>query len=214
MCKTLKVHWTLVTRNAPQPWIICNGCGGYRRFKSSDKLRLNANGKKLDAWLIYKCLNCDKTWNRTLFERRNVKNIEPATLQALQLNDPQWIRQHAFDVVALRQKAQRVEEFAELDIEKQVLSHAEDCSEVEIHLSVPVMTSMRLDRLLANELAMSRSRLQTLYEAERLRIDPVRKGALRRPCGEGFRIVFDLSCEEDRAAILRSACSTHGDHGI
>ncbi|MFC0803867.1 DUF1062 domain-containing protein [Ensifer sp. P24N7] len=80
MCNTLQVRWTIIPLIPPQPWVACSGCGGVRAFESSNKIRLNANGRKLDAWLIYKCSTCDRTWNRPIFERRNVRDIRPAVL--------------------------------------------------------------------------------------------------------------------------------------
>src|SRR5438105_4609827 len=100
MSNSLRVRWTIVPRTAPQPWVACSACGSLRPFQSSGKIRLNANGKKLDAWLVYKCSACDKTWNRPLFERQNIRDISPATLAALQSNDPEWIRTQAFDLQA------------------------------------------------------------------------------------------------------------------
>ena len=86
-----EVQWTLTPKIAPQPWIACRGCGVLKPFRSSDKIRLNANGRKLDAWLIYKCVTCDNTWKRTLFERLDVRDIQPTVLEALQSNDPDSI---------------------------------------------------------------------------------------------------------------------------
>jgi hypothetical protein len=210
MCNTLRVQWTIIPRNPPQPLIACSGCASYTLFRSSGKLRLNANGKKLDAWLIYKCVNCDKTWNRALFERRSVKDIDPVTLEALQSNNPDWIRRHAFDTDALKRKCQRIEEFAEIDIHKKIISPAEHGERMEISLSISAPTCLRLDRLLATELNISRSRLQMLYETGTLKIDPQQKGVLRRRLKDGLRAVLDLSAEPDREALMRSACGVAG----
>ncbi len=97
-----------------------------KAFKSSDKIRLNANGRMLDAWLIYKCVICEKTWNRPIFERQNIRDIDPVVLEALQSNDPQWIRTETFNLEALRRKAQRIDEFSEIDIERRA------CTELAI----------------------------------------------------------------------------------
>src|SRR5687768_38976 len=126
MCNSLQVRWILIPKKAPQPWLACSGCGGLRASQSSDKVSLNANGRKLDAWLIYKCTGCGKTWNRTIFERKNVRDSDSATLEALQSNDPDWIRAETFNLEALRRKSQRISEFAELDIRKELLRETPD----------------------------------------------------------------------------------------
>ena len=200
------VRWTIVPAIAPQPHIACSTCGGLRPFKSSDRLRLNANGKKLDAWLIYKCTLCEKTWNRPLFERKNVRDIDPTTLQALQTNDAQWARRHAFDIEALRRKAQRIDSFAECTVHKAVLAENAGWNSLQICLSVPMPCQLRLDGLLATELNLSRSRLQALHAAGTVHIHPEHKDTLRRPARDGGRVVIDVSGLPDRETLSGSAC--------
>lgn len=206
MQNSLVVRWTIVPAIAPQPHIVCSTCGGPRPFRSSDRLRLNANGKKLDAWLIYKCTHCDKTWNRPLFERRNVREIDPVALQALQSNDAQWARRHAFDIDALRQKAKRIDTFAECTVRKAVLAESAGWDRLEIGLSVPIPCQLRLDRLLAGELGLSRARLQALHSTGNLQLHPERKDSLRRPARDGGRVIIDVSGLPDRASLSGSAC--------
>ena len=205
MRNILRVQWTIIPRIAPEPWIMCSGCGGPKPFQSSGKIRLNANGKKLDAWLIYKCPACAKTWNRPIFERRNVRDIIPATLNALHANDQQWIRTQAFDIDALRREAHRIDEFGDVDVHKSALNKVDDAwSALEIALIVPLPTGMRLDRLLAAELRISRSRLETFHAAEKLRTAPGRRDMLRRRIKHGLRIVLDLSGEADLQDIRKT----------
>ena len=205
MCNSLQVRWTLIPKIAPQPWIACSGCGGLRAFQSSDKVRLNANGRKLDAWLIYKCTGCDKTWNRTIFERKNVRDIDSATLEALQSNDPDWIRAETFNLEALRRKSQRISEFAELEIRKELLRETPDWKHLEIELSISFPTSARLDRLLASELLVSRSQLSALHEAGLLKTNPDRSDILRRQIRNGIRLTLDLSGPADSKTGVESA---------
>jgi hypothetical protein len=209
MCSILRVRWTITPRIAPQPWIACSGCGSSRAFLSSGRIRLNANGKRLDAWLIYRCLSCEKTWNRPLFERRHVRDIDQAMLDALHANDPDWIRTQEFDIDALGRRAQQVAEFVDVDISKEVLNEpGVSATALEIELLVPLSTSLRLDRLLTTELRLPRSRLNALYEEGRLRIDPDRKDVLRRRIKHGTRINLDFSEEADLRSRWAAANGT------
>jgi hypothetical protein len=203
MCNTLRVRWTIIPQKAPQPWIACNGCGGLKAFEASGKIRLNANGRKLDAWLIYKCLACEKTWNRPIFDRQNILDINPVVLEALQSNDPQWIRTETFNLEALRRKSQRVDEFSEFDIEKATLHEADKWTKLEIELVVPFPTSTRLDRLLASELRVSRSRLQTLHDDDMLQTNSDRADVLRRRVKTGTRVTIDVSTEAEPEQLWR-----------
>ncbi|QND46845.1 DUF1062 domain-containing protein [Rhizobium lusitanum] len=211
MCTILRVRWTINPKTAPQPWIVCSGCGGLKPFRSSGKIRLNANGKKLDAWLVYKCAACDKTWNRTLFERQNVRGLAPATLEALQTNDLNWIRAQEFDLDALRRKAQRIDEFADANVQKEVLGETDGWTVLNIELAVAFPVSTRLDRLLAAELDISRSRLQALHRSGKLQTHPDRADAMRRRIKNGTSVVIDLTNETGRYPAEMSAASRRYD---
>lgn len=174
-----------------------------RAFQSSDKIRLNANGRKLDAWLIYKCLVCDKTWNRPIFERQNVRDIDPAILEALQSNDPQWIRAETFNVEALKRKSQRIDEFPDVEIAREVVREAAVWTTLAIELIVPFPAGIRLDRLLASELNLSRTRLQTLHDEGTLRTNAGRADILRRRIRTGTEVMIELAREADRELFWR-----------
>jgi hypothetical protein len=205
MCQLFTVHWTLTPRVPPQPWIVCGGCGGLRPFEASGRFRLNANGKKLDAWLIYKCRTCGATWNRPLFERRAVRDLAPEILEALHANDPARIRAHAFDLAGLKRHARRVDTFADHDLVKTGPLAPEGWTALEIALTVTDPVAVRLDRLLASELAIPRARLAVLASSGGLRVDPDRKDALRREPATGTRILVVPSGEEERWALAAGA---------
>lgn len=201
MCNLLKVRWTIAPQIPPEPRLVCAGCGTARPFRCSGKARLNANGRRLDAWLIYKCPVCDKTWNRPLFERRPVQDIPPDILAALQTNDPIWIRRQAFDLAALRSHAFHIEECAEIDIAKRVIERPNDWSILHVELVADLPVGIRLDRLLARELGLSRARLQSLHRRERLRLAPGHSDALRKRVAGVTSITLDLTGEADRHMI-------------
>jgi hypothetical protein len=203
MHNILQVRWTITPKVAPQPWVTCSGCGCLRAFASSDKIRLNANGRKLDAWLIYKCTICNRTWKRTIFERRHVREIDAAALEALQSNDPDWIRAEAFNLEALKSKSQRIDEFAEFEVRKELLREAAGWKHLQIEFSISFPASARLDRLLASELRVSRSRLMALHAAGLLKAKPERTDVLRRRIRNGARVSLDLSGEDDRELVWK-----------
>lgn len=190
MSDVLSVQWTIIPRTAPQPWLACSRCGGARRFRSSDRIRVNANGKRVDAWLIYRCTGCDGTWNRPILERRPVRTIEPDLLAALQTSEAALTRRLAFDVEGLRRSAQRIEEFADALVIKDVLFESTmPMRRSEVLCRVPEPVGIRLDRLLATELQLSRSRIQGLAKAGDLLVFPS-VSSLRWPVRDGMRLVF------------------------
>ncbi|CAN7191632.1 DUF1062 domain-containing protein [Mesorhizobium sp. LjNodule214] len=202
----LRIRWAIAPKFAPRPLINCNRCGSTKPYQCSEKFRVNANGKRIDAWLIYRCIDCDNSWNFGILERCSRRDIEPALLQGFESNDPVLARRHAFDVVALRSRVGRVEEFPEVAVDKQTHGDApEVTSALELQLGLEMVISLRLDRLLASELGISRSRLQTLEERQLLTIDPEGAKALRKPVRTGTVIRIDLSGEPDCEAIIAAA---------
>jgi hypothetical protein len=197
MSPILRVQWTIADAIAPRPWLNCPRCGGPRPFASSDRIRLNANGKRLDAWLIYRCTRCQTSWNRPLFERRPVGEIDPAMLRALQGNDPGLVRRAAFDVAALRRSAGRIDACEATEIRKRLLSAgARPLAGLEIETIVPAPTAARADRLLAREFGVTRARIEALAARGRLALAPQGARMLRRPLRDGMRIRLDLSGED------------------
>jgi hypothetical protein len=190
MFDVLRIQWTIIARTAPQPWLACRRCGETRRFRSSDRIRVNANGKRVDAWLIYKCTACGDTWNRPILERRPVRTIDPDFLMALHVSEPTLTRKLAFDVEGLRQRAGCVETFDDaLVVKSMPLECTLPARRLDILCSVPEPVGLRVDRLLANELRLSRSRIQRLAETGDLVVLPS-ESSLRRPVREGMRLVL------------------------
>lgn len=206
MSGLLRIRWAIAPKTAPRPLINCNRCGTVKAYRCSGKFRVNANGKRIDVWLIYRCISCDNSWNFAILERCNRRDIEPALLQALESNDPALARYHAFDVVALRNQVGRIEEFPEVGVRKEVLGGIqENATALELRLKVEVPTSLRLDRLLANELGISRSRLQALEERRSLVVGQEGAKALRKPVRDGATILIDLAGQPDREDIVQTA---------
>ncbi len=190
----LHVQWTITPAIPPQPRLPCQGCGRIMNFCSSGKARLNANGKTLYAWLIYRCTTCDATWNRTIFARRNVRDIDPDMLRALQENDPYWMNDIAFDIDALRRVAYEVEEFSDASVTKRVLSDdGAPWSGLDITLHIGRRCALRLDRLLATELKISRARLASWEGRLRINGSPDMGTILRRSVKDGTRVRIDIT---------------------
>ncbi|WP_299397889.1 DUF1062 domain-containing protein [Pelagibius sp.] len=206
MSDTLRVLWTLVPQRAPQPWLHCSHCGDPKPFESSHKFRLNANGKRLDAWLIYHCRACGQTWNRPLLERRPAASVDPQLLAALQQNDPHLARHLAFDIEDLRRRSARIEACGGAKVKKVALGlPTRPAARLEIGFALAVPVSLRLDRLLAAELGLSRKRLHCMQDEGKLVVSPAGARRLKKPPRDGWRLALDLSQEDDRDAIAAAA---------
>jgi hypothetical protein len=151
----LRVQWTIIPGSAP--------------------------GKRVDAWLIYRCTLCDNTWNRPVLERRHVSTIGPHLLASLQTNYPDLSRRLVFE--KLRRKL-KVEHFDDATVRKEVMS-ARPVDRLEIVCVVRETAGLRVDRLLSTELRLSRSRIQNMQNAGHLAACP---DGLRRPLRNGLQV--------------------------
>ena len=194
MSEVLWVKWTIGVEKPPQPLLHCSRCNGTRNFRASDRIRVNANGRRIDVWLIYRCISCDGTWNRPILERRRLRSIDPHFLAALQANDPELARRVALDVEDLKRCVGRLEEFDEVVVLKELQSlSAAPTRQVEILFVVPHPTACRLDRLLAAELRLSRSHVQGMAESGALIVVPPGSRGLRSPVRDGMRVTITVA---------------------
>jgi len=223
MSDIIRVQWTIVPRSvAPQPWLNCKRCRDSRPFRSSGKIRVNANGKRLDAWLIYKCTSCNSTWKRPVLERRPIRMIDPHFLMSLHANDPELAHRLALDVEGLRRKAGLAEASDDVVVRKQVLSESlTPARRLELLLAIPAatelqMTGLRLDRLLAVGLQLSRRRIRTLQDMGHLAVFPEASRKRHSAVRDGMRVTIELSELDDRDGIAMAAkgSSPVAQHGV
>ena len=102
-----------------------------------------------------------------------------------------------------KSKSQRIDEFAEFEVRKELLREAAGWKHLQIEFSISFPASARLDRLLASELRVSRSRLMALHAAGLLKAKPERTDVLRRRIRNGARVSLDLSGEDDRELVWK-----------
>lgn len=75
----------------------CSKCGKKKRFINTGKFRVNANGRRVDVWLIYQCEKCRKTWNLTVYERKRPEQISAEEYQRFLDNDFELAMQYGND---------------------------------------------------------------------------------------------------------------------
>ena len=54
---------------------------------NSGKFRVNANGNKVDVWLIYRCKKCKHSWNLVIYERTKPSRIKQDDYELFMDND-------------------------------------------------------------------------------------------------------------------------------
>lgn len=169
------------------------------------KFRTNAQKKRIDVWLIYRCAICGETWNLPIFERVSVGDVSAAEFQAIACNEPALAARHAFDTPRLRRHSDRVEESTDVAVEKSVRGEPRgEPTAIEISLALAQPCHVRLDGFLSRELGVARGRLALLMESRRLTVTPLRRTLLRGPVVSGQVVLAAL----DPAAMAADLIAT------
>ena len=212
MSGILCVQWTLFAHTFPEPIVHCSGCGVPRPYRSSGKFRVNAHGKRLDAWLIYRCRDCGATWNRPLFKQRKVTAIPAALLRALEANDASLEESVAVHIPPHLPKAPGPQSGVGPHVEKRILGKPREAwTKAEIRIALAQATPLRLDRLLAAELKLTRARIQDLAVRKLLHSNLATGRALRRPVRDATVVTIELSGLADAVAVGRAAAGLSDD---
>lgn len=182
-------RWSIRPAKAPRVWRYCCGCGVPSEFVCSERFRTNAQKKYIDVWLKYRCSTCQVTWKLPVFERTAVASLSASLLDAFARHDPETVHRYACNLELLRLYSIRLVTDGEVTVRRVEVSDGTEGIEIALH--VEGISELRLDRLLAAELQVSRAALTRGFEQERIKIEPARKDPLRRPICDGQRVRID-----------------------
>ena len=86
-------------------WVVrnCPKCGRKTHYINTKKFRVNANGNKLDVWLIYQCAECKQTLNLAIYERRKASSIPREEYQCFLGNDEQLAERYGQSMQLFRE---------------------------------------------------------------------------------------------------------------
>lgn len=183
-------YWRLQPLELPVVWRHCAACGTLRAFSCSERFRANAQKKVLDVWLLYRCVDCEGVWKLPILERRRVSEIAPELRAAFENNDAATAWRYGLDVALLRPHVVRLEMSERLRIERRVETGNGSLRGDLIRVAAPSACTLRLERLLAQQLALPRSDLQRRVARGELLLEPGHPSALRKPVRDGQQVCF------------------------
>lgn len=183
MSYCIKEEWTVLPEAAPAVSRNCPGCRKKSIFKNSGNFRINANGNKIDVWLIYRCEKCDTSWNMDIYTRISPGALEKDLYDRFLSNDKAAAMDYGCRKEILnRNKAEALWEQVPLKIDKtccKAKSPAAGRETLEtdsvVNAEVPVSRilsihnhygiPLRLDKLLCSEWGCSRKKLGQMEES-------------------------------------------------
>ncbi|MEQ1504459.1 MAG: DUF1062 domain-containing protein [Myxococcota bacterium] len=146
------VVWVVSCPVSEPPELVrrCPSCGPVAHLPTG-RFRVNASGRRLDVWLLYRCAGCDRPWKRPVHERISVDALPPALLAQYEAND-------AARVLAVASVGAGV-------VPPDVVVDGPRWDGVSrVILRVPTPVAARLDRVVAVGLGVPRSQVRALIE--------------------------------------------------
>lgn len=141
----------------------CPGCAGKSFYQSTNKFRINANGNRIDVWLIYQCEKCGHTYNMTVYERVNPGNISKPEYEGFLRNDKKLALQYGNDKQCLLANKAEIDwnhiSYKIVGSDTEVF-HKGDC----IELQNPYELKLRADKVLPEILHVTRSKIKQLLK--------------------------------------------------
>ncbi len=182
---------------APEPWLKCSRCRGTTRFRASGRIRVNANGKRVDAWLIYRVRVLRQAWNSPDAESgRHVPTIDAASRVAAGERPgscPAGWRSRSGGEASSRWSTSMTRRCA-----RKSCSRGGPASRLEIVCVVRV-TGVRVDRLVATERAYRAAAFRVCRMPAHLWRAWV---GLRRSSRDGLRVRVELRGVHDGEVAL------------
>ncbi|MBQ4529626.1 MAG: DUF1062 domain-containing protein [Lachnospiraceae bacterium] len=146
----------------------CANCGGKTEYVNTDCFRVNANGNRIDVWLIYQCEKCKHPCNLTVYERVNPKILKEQYPGFLG-NDKELALQYGTNKSFFQKNKAEISmdgmEYEILEEETEETETLEENSEI-IHIQNPYELKLRTDKVLAEIFQISRRKINQLVEQE------------------------------------------------
>lgn len=177
----ITTEYEIIPLGSYRIWHNCAGCGGKEYFRNTGSFRINANGSKIDVWLIYQCEKCRHTYNLTVYERTAQAKIGKEEYRLLLANDEGLAFRCGNDKMLFRKN--RVQ--TDMELRDFTLRKKEGRKEVKegeqipgdqipkecrIHITNPMELRVRTDKAAACLLQTSRSRIRQWVKEGKLEI--------------------------------------------
>lgn len=177
----LKIEYEIVPTESFCVIRGCSGCGRKTHFRNTQKFRVNANGNRVDVWLIYQCEHCKHTLNLAVYERQKVSSVPKAEYEAFLRNDAQLAQQYG-KTLSLFQKNKAAVDFERMNysyvkLHETIQDSGSDKS-MELTIHNPCGLKIRPEKQIADVLALSRSQVKKRMAQGEILVDETDFGKL------------------------------------
>jgi hypothetical protein len=150
----LHVLWRVEALELPALSRPCARCARAARFVCTERFRVNANGDRLDVWLLYRCADCGEPHRQRVLRRARERALPAGRLAAYRADESTLVRRCAFAAGGGAEVPARV-----------VREALPASGALRARITQPEPCGLRWHRLLAKELGASRAQLARAVEA-------------------------------------------------
>ncbi|WP_181347740.1 DUF1062 domain-containing protein [Thalassobacillus sp. CUG 92003] len=162
--------YEIIPQEIPSVFRNCSKCKKATEFYCSERFRVNSNKKIIDVWIIYNCTHCEGTWNFPVLSRVHVNKINSELFYKFMTNDIETIWHYGFQFNHLRRLCNEVNTNIRYELRKERLESKSN--NLTIRFNCKYDLELRIDKLLAEILGISRSNLKKLELEGRLTLNP------------------------------------------
>lgn len=161
-----KKQWVFILDSIPEVTRYCPKCGRKSNFINSEKFRINANRNHIDVWLIYQCTKCKSTWNMSIYERINPKDINKELYDKFLANDKILAKKYGLDVTIHNKNMSELvlDNMSYHILEKETNEYCQIENEQSIELITEFSFDIRMDKLLSEKLGISRNQIKKMFD--------------------------------------------------
>ena len=167
MSYSRKIEYEIVLKDSFLIIRNCPKCGRKSHYINTKKFRVNANGNKLDIWLIYQCAECKHTLNLAIYERKKASSITKEEYQCFLDNDEQLAERYGKDMQLFRTNKADID-FDRLHYGVIKLHETKEISgfgeQIIITVKNPNQMKIRSEKQIAMVLGLSRNQVKSLLE--------------------------------------------------
>lgn len=181
MCYLEKIEYEIVPIDSLSVIRNCSGCGKKSYFTNTKRFRVNANGNRLDIWLIYQCEKCKHTYNLSIYEREKVSSLPEKEYQRFLSNDEQFAEMYGRNYQLFQKNKAEVDlEAVKYQITRSGGIHdSKDYQHpVEIVIHNPCGLKIRPEKQIAEVLSLSRSQVKKMIELGDITVQEVNQSRI------------------------------------
>ena len=175
-----KIEYEVVPQESFSVIRNCPGCGVKTNYRNTKRFRVNANGNRLDVWLIYQCEKCKHALNRTVYERQKAAIIPKDEYQHFLSNDEETAEKYGMNFDFFRKNKADVDmddiTYRYIKLQESSSGPADKiaCHEQTlIHIQNPYGLKIRPEKQIAEVLELSRSQVVKLLDRKAITIESI-----------------------------------------